>query len=104
MKANLSKDTVGSMTLPAEWISAGYNGEGMVNAWLCGVALGLMILGREDISAAKTSGRPQGKLHEWFPKEYICYHDTRNRSPEGISPVLGVCVCLKREERAGSSS
>jgi hypothetical protein len=27
------------------------------------------------------------------------YHDTRNRSPEGISPVLGVCVRLKREEK-----
>ncbi|PMD64148.1 DAO-domain-containing protein [Hyaloscypha bicolor E] len=72
VKANLSKDAVGPVTLPAEWISAGYNGEGMVNAWLCGVALGLMVLGREDISAAKTSGRPHGKLDEWFPKEYIC--------------------------------
>jgi glycine/D-amino acid oxidase-like deaminating enzyme len=72
VKANLFKDAVGSMTLPEEWISAGYDGEGMINAWLCGVALGLMVLGREDISAVKTSGRPQGKLHEWFPKEYIC--------------------------------
>jgi glycine/D-amino acid oxidase-like deaminating enzyme len=72
VKAKLSKDAVGPVTLPAEWISAGYNGEGMVNAWLCGVALGLMVLGREDISAAKTSGRPHGKLEEWFPKEYIC--------------------------------
>jgi hypothetical protein len=41
------------MTLPAEWISAGYNGEGMVNAWMCWVALGLMVLGREDIFSGK---------------------------------------------------
>jgi glycine/D-amino acid oxidase-like deaminating enzyme len=31
----------------AEWIAAGYNGEGMVFAWLCGTALGIMIMGSE---------------------------------------------------------
>jgi glycine/D-amino acid oxidase-like deaminating enzyme len=68
-----SKEKAGSMTSPAEWISAGYNGEGMVNAWLCGAALGLMIVGREDVVAPKqTFGRPHGKLFDWFPKEYIC--------------------------------
>jgi glycine/D-amino acid oxidase-like deaminating enzyme len=67
-----SKDTVRSMTHPGEWISAGYNGEGMVNAWLCGVALGLMLLGRQELVASTTPGMPQGRLDDWFPKEYIC--------------------------------
>ena len=31
------------------------------------------------------------------------YHDTRNRSPEGISPVLGVCVCTSKERRGRES-
>jgi glycine/D-amino acid oxidase-like deaminating enzyme len=41
----------------AEWISAGYNGYGMVNAWLCGRATAEMILER-DISS-------------WFPEQYL---------------------------------
>ncbi|KFX97445.1 hypothetical protein O988_04866 [Pseudogymnoascus sp. VKM F-3808] len=39
----------------AEWVSVGYSGEGMVNAWLCGKALAMMILGEE------------GSTMEWFP-------------------------------------
>ena len=30
---------------PGEWICAGYSGEGMVHAWLCGRALARMVLG-----------------------------------------------------------
>lgn len=72
VKVKLSKDTVKSITHPGEWVSAGYNGEGMVNAWLCGVAVGLMVLGREEVVPSKTPGRPDGKVDDWFPKEYIC--------------------------------
>lgn len=76
LKGTKSKNTAGSITHPGEWISAGYNGEGMVNAWLCGVALGLIILGREEVVTAKMMpGRPHGKLDDWFPKEYICTHE-----------------------------
>ena len=39
----------------AEWVSVGYSGEGMVNAWLCGKALAMMILGEEE------------SIKEWFP-------------------------------------
>ncbi|KZT23022.1 DAO-domain-containing protein [Neolentinus lepideus HHB14362 ss-1] len=31
-----------------EWVSAGYTGEGMVNAWGCGEALGKIVMGEED--------------------------------------------------------
>lgn len=40
----------------AEWVSVGYSGEGMVNAWLCGKALAMMILGEEE------------STKEWFPQ------------------------------------
>ena len=34
--------------LPGEWISAGYSGEGMVHAWLCGRAVARMVLGIDE--------------------------------------------------------
>ena len=71
-KAAQYTDTTMSIPNPGEWVSAGYNGEGMVNAWLCGVALGLMIMGREEVDTEKFPGKPHGKLCEWFPEEYIC--------------------------------
>jgi len=49
--AGKSVDSVGGKTLtapPGEWISAGYTGEGMVHAWMCGKALAHMVLGRES--------------------------------------------------------
>ncbi|KAH0548069.1 hypothetical protein GP486_008191 [Trichoglossum hirsutum] len=56
---------------PAEWICAGYRGEGMVNAWLCGVALAVMVQGREDVDAEEQPGRPAGPLFDWFPREML---------------------------------
>lgn len=47
--ASTSKELRGSWTAaPGEWISAGFTGEGMVHAWLCGKALACMILGNGD--------------------------------------------------------
>lgn len=54
-----------------EWISAGYCGEGMPQAWLCGVACALMVLEREDVEVQDVAGRPEGKLMEWFPAEMV---------------------------------
>jgi glycine/D-amino acid oxidase-like deaminating enzyme len=56
---------------PAEWIAAGYNGEGMVNAWLCGVAVGLMVLGRDEVDLDTVPGMPGGKVADWLPDEYL---------------------------------
>lgn len=36
---------------PGEWISAGYNGEGMTQAWLCGDAVASMILNEDSTRA-----------------------------------------------------
>jgi glycine/D-amino acid oxidase-like deaminating enzyme len=53
---------------PAEWISAGYMGDGMVWAWLSGVGLALSILGLEDEDIPARPGIPGGFLKSWFPK------------------------------------
>ncbi|TIA73500.1 nucleotide-binding domain-containing protein [Aureobasidium pullulans] len=55
----------------SEWISAGYNGQGMVFAWLCGTALAVMIMGLEEESIPASPGYPGGILSEWFPKELL---------------------------------
>ncbi|KAF8999557.1 FAD dependent oxidoreductase [Hymenopellis radicata] len=44
----------------AEWIVAGFTGEGMTHAWISGKALASMILGREE----------EEKLSTWFPEIY----------------------------------
>lgn len=56
---------------PAEWISAGYHGEGMVYAWLCGVAVALMITGSGNEILPERSGIPYGKMSDWFPKDLL---------------------------------
>ncbi|KAK7539771.1 FAD dependent oxidoreductase-domain-containing protein [Phyllosticta citribraziliensis] len=53
----------------AEWISAGYHGDGMVQAWLCGTALGLMMSDSENEVLEERPGIPGGLLAEWFPPE-----------------------------------
>jgi glycine/D-amino acid oxidase-like deaminating enzyme len=52
-----------------EWIAAGFCGEGMVWAWLCGAALGIMVAGSEEENLTQIPGRPGGRLAEWFPIE-----------------------------------
>lgn len=39
----------------AEWVSAAFCGEGMVHAWLCGKALGIMLLSKEGRLAPSQS-------------------------------------------------
>ena len=48
-----------------EWIAAGFNGYGMVNAWLSGQAVALMALG------ADTS--------DWLPESYVCTESRLSR-------------------------
>lgn len=57
---------------PAEWISAGFQGEGMVLAWLSGVAVGLMLVGEKGESFEQAPGIPGGKIDEWLPEELVC--------------------------------
>lgn len=59
----------GGQVQPGEWISAYFCGDGMVWAWLCGVALGTMLAGSEDEDLPAEPGRPAGKLADWFPSE-----------------------------------
>lgn len=80
VKPTSSKDRLDSITPPGEWVSAGYNGEGMVNAWSSGVALGLMLLGGEEMASSGIPGRPDGVVGDWFPKEYICSQERVNNT------------------------
>lgn len=59
-------------TSSGEYIVAGFNGEGMVSAWLSGVALGLMVLGRDHIVSDGADGRPSGRVQDWFPDQMRC--------------------------------
>ncbi|RGP78444.1 FAD dependent oxidoreductase [Fusarium longipes] len=62
-----------------EWTAAAFCGEGMVWAWLCGTALAVMVLGKEDEDLEQGVGRPGGKLEEWFPKDLLGVDDARLR-------------------------
>lgn len=54
---------------PGEWIAAGFNSDGMVWAWLCGTALGIMLASTEKFDINERPGRPGDTLDWWFPKE-----------------------------------
>lgn len=56
---------------PAEWISAGYHGEGMVYAWLCGIAVARMVTDSQDADLEERPGMPRGKVAGWFPRELL---------------------------------
>jgi glycine/D-amino acid oxidase-like deaminating enzyme len=58
-------------------MAAGFNGEGMVSAWLSGAALAIMVLGREDEELEKGVGRPGGKLRDWFPQDELKIDEER---------------------------
>ncbi|KAJ7660862.1 hypothetical protein DFH06DRAFT_1400244 [Mycena polygramma] len=51
-----SADT--SLARPGEWIAAGFTGEGMTHAWLAGVALANILLGRESVPDDDASALP----------------------------------------------
>ncbi|KAH7031514.1 FAD dependent oxidoreductase-domain-containing protein [Microdochium trichocladiopsis] len=59
----------GEMLSRQEWIVAGCAGEGMVWCWLAGVALGIMMSGREGEELAAAPGRPAGRVLDWLPRE-----------------------------------
>lgn len=69
-KLGAGRKTAGEVS-PGEWISSACNGEGMVHAWLCGVALGLQLLGRDGVDAKASPGRVAGRVDDWLPKEFL---------------------------------
>lgn len=50
-----------------QWTAAGFSGEGMVNTWLSGEALGQMLLGVEQ----DRSEVVREELSQWFPEEML---------------------------------
>ncbi|KAH7364831.1 FAD dependent oxidoreductase-like protein [Rhexocercosporidium sp. MPI-PUGE-AT-0058] len=66
------QDTENESPAPAEWISAGFNGSGMVLTWLSGVAVALQILGRENVKSEGQIWKPDGIVSDWFPEQFAC--------------------------------
>lgn len=66
-----SRKSVGGLEGSGQWIAAGFNGEGMVWAWLSGVAVGVMMLGLEEDELEEGVGRPGGRLGGWFPVDEV---------------------------------
>jgi hypothetical protein len=62
----------------AEWVSAGFSGEGMVLAWLCGKALGTMLLAYDNELAETESADLS-----WFPEQMLV---TEKRIKKSVLP------------------
>ncbi|OAA69851.1 FAD dependent oxidoreductase [Cordyceps fumosorosea ARSEF 2679] len=60
-----------------EWIAAGFNGHGMVWAWLSGAAAGIMMAGQDGVDMPKVTGRPAGTLDSWFPRDVLKLDEDR---------------------------
>ncbi|EPE07661.1 fad dependent oxidoreductase [Ophiostoma piceae UAMH 11346] len=74
-RASSTTGTGAGAVEPGEWISAVFQGDGMVWAWLSGTALGIMLAGREQEDLPPAPGRPSGCVVDWFPKEMRPTHD-----------------------------
>lgn len=61
-----------------EWVSAGFSGEGMVNAWLCGKALGIMLLAHDN-EVLETESADLS----WLPEQMLV---TENRIRDSVLP------------------
>ncbi|PKY01795.1 DAO-domain-containing protein [Aspergillus campestris IBT 28561] len=72
-----------------EWISAGFQGEGMVLAWLSGVAVGLMAMGMDKVDMDARPGMPEGKVSDWLPRELLC---SRQRVERGSVSQLATML------------
>ena len=62
-----------------EWISAAFSGEGMVQAWLCGKALGRMILAHDEVIGPEVLASDR----EWFPEQMLV---TEERVRKAVLP------------------
>ncbi|OMP87710.1 hypothetical protein BK809_0007798 [Diplodia seriata] len=75
---------------PGEWIAAGYHGDGMIYAWLCGSAVGLMLAGSEDDEhVPERPGLPGGRVDGWLPEELrISYERVKGLSLADLADEL----------------
>ena len=72
---SLTKREVEPNSPSSEWIAAGFNGEGMVQAWRSGIAIAQMLL--EEIDPEKTFG-----WQEWFPELlFVTEERMKNSNP-----------------------
>ena len=60
-QANSGLASYRGLAAPGEWISAGFSGEGMVHAWLCGKAVAQMVLGNALRNQSSSLSTPSQK-------------------------------------------
>jgi len=76
-----NRKLVEEMGLPAaEWVGAAFSGEGMVNCWLSGKALAIMILAHDGMLKSNTSR----DLSNWFPEQMLV---TEERVSKTLMPM-----------------
>lgn len=95
LSEQFTKRTVQNPAAGSEWVSAGFNGEGMDYAWLSGKGLSEMI--RNHMATNATSNE---SLFEWFPKAFLPT-EARLRKQNGTAAVARREV--GRNGRQGSS-
>ncbi|KAL3496406.1 putative FAD dependent oxidoreductase [Aspergillus germanicus] len=78
LPASLAGREQGDGTGGSEWISAAFSGEGMVHAWLCGKAVGTMLLLEENNLAESESADL-----DWLPPQTLV---TEERVKEAVLP------------------
>jgi hypothetical protein len=62
--AEANDGTIKGLHAPHGLISAGFYGDDMVQAWLCGTAVGLMLLRQEDAVSVDQAGRSEKMLSQ----------------------------------------
>lgn len=77
-----SNQSRGNQQPGAEWVSAAFSGEGMVQAWLCGKALGTMLLSRDGRLAESQSADLS-----WLPEQMLATEE-RVRNSESVLPRM----------------
>jgi len=72
---------------PGEWIAAGFSGEGMTHAWMCGAAIAHMILKTSDpplITASHLGTPPKVSLRTRLDSETSNLNKMRGNIPDWL--------------------
>jgi len=87
--AQANVDNVKDIHPPREWITAGFCGDGMVQVWSCGTAVGLMLLEQGGAVSASQAGWPDGRVQDWLLADVLISESRlSNSSIYGLARML----------------
>lgn len=79
--STVARPTTRRTAPPAEWIAAGYTGEGMVHAWMCAKALAYMVLDvHHKGNQASEQHASNHDFDKWLPEVYQITEDRWERA------------------------